>query len=78
MNRQYESMTLVTVGRYTVRVWRTESDFTMGPSAGVLRAMRKARKDPAGIVAALGRVKHVAAFEILKDGQGGLCYPDWY
>lgn len=74
-NRVIESMTRLEVGGYVVRVWKEEGGLVLGPSKEVERALVNCTTT-LEIVRALDRL-NVAAYEILKDGQGVVVYPDW-
>jgi len=77
-NRQYESMTKVVKNNLTVRVWRTEQEFTTGNNSDIYAAIVLANDDPQSISEILDTFTNVAAYEILdKDGNGALVYPDW-
>lgn len=85
-NRQYESMTYIECGAYNVRVWSTCDDFTFGPSASVILALKEVLSAqtqpehvlPHHIACALDKLDEVAAYEILDyNKQGALVYPDW-
>lgn len=75
--RLYESMTRVEVEGFVVRVWRSEKVFTLGPSEGVLSAL-KTVTTPEEIILVLDKLTGIEAYEILDHwGNGGLVYPDW-
>ena len=74
-NRVYESMTRLHIGFYVVRVWMSEAGVVMGPRKDVMMALDHGMKLEE-IVEALDRL-NPAAFEIVKDGQGVVVYPDW-
>jgi len=78
MNRQYESMTRVKVGVFMVRVWCSERRVVMGPRPDVV-AVLKALPKGAGVddISRALECFAPAAYEILKDGQGAIVYPDW-
>lgn len=78
-NRIYESMTRVVVGRYTVRVWRTESSFVLGPNYEVLQRLKGlVDMDREMISSTLDALSDIAAYEILDEqGHGSIVYPDW-
>ena len=74
-NRVYESMTRVVVGDYVVRVWMPETGLALEPRQDVIDALCSGMNF-IEIAVALERL-NPAAYEILKDGQGGVVYPDW-
>lgn len=81
-NRQYETMTRVQLRGYTVRVWTTVPEFTMGPDERVIAALSIPEQlrtvPPQEIAATLDCLDNIAAYEILdKHGDGGIVYPDW-
>lgn len=77
-NPVYESMTRWTVGNHTIRVWREEPFYTVGPDEEVVNKILKWRRDINRIVYAVGSMPRVAAIEVLdQHGNGGLFYPDW-
>jgi hypothetical protein len=81
-NPVYESMTRVVHNGWTVRVWREERKFTVGPDQRVQEVATIAIdkwQDASLVVAALAAMERVAAIEILNpEGNGGLFYPDWH
>ena len=68
-------MTRVEMGGYIVRVWMPERGVVMGPREAILIAL--------GAAGTLEEIVSIldtfspAAFEITKDGQGCVIYPDW-
>lgn len=78
-------MSRLTVGSYTVRVWRTEESLeaaTNGLAGAELRALRGAlaleMSVPRMFAIIEERIERIAAIEILNgDGCGALVYPDW-
>jgi hypothetical protein len=77
-NRQYESMTKIVKNNLTVRVWRTEQEFTTGNNSDIKAAIVLANADLESISEILDTFPNVAAYEILdEEGNGALVYPDW-
>lgn len=78
MNRQLETMTRVKVGPYWVRVWMPVRTFEMGPDKRVEAALKRlgAFAEPGEIVRAL-ECFSPAAYEITRNGNGAVVYPDW-
>lgn len=78
MNPQYESMTRVKVGAYWVRVWMPTRGVEMGPDRRVQAALERltAFASPQDIAKAL-ECFNPAAYEITRNGQGCVVYPDW-
>lgn len=88
-NRLYESMTRVVLGeKFTVRVWREESELSSGNNADI-----RARLLPPSsewyrhqtfhdvmrhVSVILDSLPRITAYEIVDaDGDGALVYPDW-
>lgn len=87
-NRQYESMTRLKLGPYTIRVWRTEPQLAVGFNADIRRAIEWIEPEGIGerpfdavacdVAEALDALPNIAAYEILdEDGDGAIVYPDW-
>lgn len=81
-NRQHETMTRWFAGPYTVRVWTTVQQFTLGPDRRVLAALDQIpiMSETAEIIArTLDGIPDIAGYEILdKHGHGAIVYPDWH
>ena len=72
----YESMTRVVAGDFVVRVWKSESVPTYGPSQDITDALQGSH--PGEIRKTLEAIPDIAAYEILDaNGNGLVAYFDW-
>jgi hypothetical protein len=79
-NRVVESMTRLTIGPYSVRIWRTEASMDSADNADLRDALRTVDPylGPAHIAKVVESFERVAAIEVLDaDGNGSILYPDW-
>lgn len=77
-NRQYETMTRIERGGWTIRVWRKTDQFTYGPDFEVQEAVNDAPLFVSSIADAIDALPDIEAYEILDEsGNGALVYPDW-
>ena len=82
MNGWIESVIRISLPRYTIRVWRDESDdFTYIPGRFTdIEAMARANEDdpPAVLARKIGGLPDVVAVEVLDWDHGGVMfYADW-
>lgn len=83
-NPVYETMTNFKTGNMTIRVWREEAEFSMGPDKEIVEALEEvllsgAPRRAANFVDAMSRLERISAIEVLdKNKNGGLFYPDWH
>ena len=76
MSKIYESMTRAVVGDFVVRVWKSESVPTYGPSKEITDALQGSPPDE--IRKTLDAISGIAAYEILDaNGNGLVTYFDW-
>jgi hypothetical protein len=82
MNRQLESMTKVRLGRWVVRVWRTEADLSKLDNNDIhalgAKLCNSEQPDAQGIAHEFEKLPRVSAVEVVDWlGNGILIYPDW-
>lgn len=77
-----ESMTRISLPKYTIRVWRSEDlnfEYTPGLYSDIEQTARANEDDSATVLARkIGSLPGVAAVEVLGwDTNGVVYYPDW-
>lgn len=88
MNTIYETMTKVSLGHSTVRVWRSSTVIALGPDLEIkskIRDIQNRMYDTHSVVDTrlailqeIAAMPYVEAVEVLDSyGNGGLVYPDW-
>lgn len=88
MNTIYETMTKVSLGHSTVRVWRSSAVIALGPDPEIQATIRNIQRlmfdthsvedTRLAILQKIASMPGVEAVEVLDpNGNGGLVYPDW-
>lgn len=77
-NPVWETMTKIKFPNFSVRVWKEEKGWSIGPDQDVSRVAEANWNNCKKMVEELAELPNVSAIEIIDaNGNGTLFYPDW-